>query len=274
MIEISKDYNVRVKRTLMVKWRGKNARTYSMRCTMHLRKIIQFLVFAITSVGRLINTSVGKKIILICQVFHVFILLSWINNCYAYKDQAKPDFSYDKLMKKIASHKMHDIVYNPSKSAAIVNPRFESAVYINFKTKQTYIITAHEPGLIFSNWVNDTIATIETSCGTGCAKVIIFSAPATIVSCSDHEYRIENLNLAEPPDYYHNRPLLIDPKKGIYVCYDDVDNIQIFPLPKHPTIRPPKGFFTEQAKIRNNKLIVMYQNARGKIKQISYALVP
>jgi hypothetical protein len=67
--------------------------------------------------------------------------------------------------------------------------------------------------------------------------------------------------------------LLIDIKKGIYICYDNIDNIQIFPLPKHPTIRPPAGFYSEKAEIKHNKLIVTYENGHGKMKKINYGAI-
>jgi hypothetical protein len=61
-------------------------------------------------------------------------------------------------------------------------------------------------------------------------------------------------------------------KRGIYICYNEENNIQFFPLPKYPTIRPPKGYYSEKVEIRRNKLVVTYENSHGKIKQISYKL--
>ncbi len=234
------------------------------------KKIIQFLAYVIISVvNPILNITHGKKITLICQEFLAFILLSWISSCYAQAQSSNSTF--DKLVTKIHSHTVCGIKYNPSKTAAIVDEDCRSAVYINFKTQQTYAILDNKLAYHISpTWINNSIATIETSCGTGCVNVVIFVSPATVVSCADHEYRIKFLNEHVPPDYYHNRPLLIDPKKGIYVCYDEDKNIQVFPLPIHVSIRPPKGYFSEKAIIRNNHLIIFYKNAHEKTKQVSY----
>ena len=152
-----------------------------------------------------------------------------------------------------------------------MNDDCRSAIYINFKTKKTYTIADNKlVNHIYPTWINDTVATVENSCGTGCARVSIFVAPATVVSCAEHQYRIESLDEREPPDYYHNRPLLIDPKKGIYVCYDGDDNIQVFPLPRHASILPPKSYFSERAYIQNNRLVVIYKNRHGKTKRVAY----
>ena len=204
----------------------------------------------------------------------VFILSSLTNNCYAYSDETK-NASYDTIIKAIHNHEIviHENEYNPSKTAAIVNPEISLPTYINFKTKEIYKITDHWPGFVSITWLNDSIAQIEGSCGTGCAKSIIFIAPSTAVSCSTHEYRIEDLNPHYPPDFQHNKPLLIDIKKGIYLCYDNADNIQVFPLPKQPTIRPPKGYYSEKAEIKQGKLFVIYENGHGKVKRVSYGTI-
>jgi hypothetical protein len=257
-----------------IKRRGKVAKQYSKRCTMHLRKLILFPASVIISAGNLIlNTIPGKKIILTCQVFFIFISLNLINNCYAHAQQNKTSDLFNELAKKIRNHTVCGIEYNPSKTAAIANIDCGSAIYINFKTKQTYTITDHRPGLVFPTWVNNTIVTVESSCGTGCAKDIIFVAPSTVISCADHEYRIKNLIKTEPPDFYNNRPLLIDPKKEIYVCYDDKNNIQVLPLVKHTSIRPPRGYFSEKAEIRHNHLVIAYKNKDGKIKEDDYGKI-
>ena len=164
------------------------------------------------------------------------------------------------------------VKYNPEKTAAIVNIDCGSAIYINFTTKQTYKIIDHWPNVFSPIWLNDTIARIDGPCGTGCSKSVIFIAPSTVVSCAEHEYRIENLDWNDPPDFRNNTPLLIDVKKGIYVCYDEANNIQAFPLPKHPTIHPPEGFYSEKAEIHHNQLIVIYENGHGKIKRVSYGV--
>lgn len=208
---------------------------------------------------------------MIFQALLAFILLNLTNNCYAYSDKIN-NISYDALFKAIQNHEIviHDNEYNPSKTAAIVNQEMSLPIYINFKTKKIYKITGHWPGLISTIWLNDSIAHIQGSCGTGCAKSIIFIAPSITVSCSTHEYRIENLNPHYPPDFQHNRPLLIDIKKEIYVCYDDADNIQVFPLPKHPTIHPPKGYHSEKAEIKQGQLFIIYENGHGKVRRVSY----
>lgn len=204
-------------------------------------------------------------------MFLTFILLNWLGSCYA-ESQTNPSLSvFSKLIKKINTHTLCGIKYNPSKTAAIVNDDCRSAIYINFKTKKTYTISDNKlANHISPTWLNDTIATVEDSCGTGCANVVIFVAPAMAFACPVHEYRIEFLKKNEPPDYYNNRPLLIDPKRKIYVCYDDENNIQVFPLPKHSSIHPPKGYFAEKAVMRHDQLIVIYKNADGKTKKIVY----
>lgn len=128
----------------------------------------------------------------------------------------------------------------------------------------------HQPGLIFIKWLSDTVATLETSCGTGCTKALIFIAPHITVACATHEYRIENLDPHMPPDYYHNIPLLVDLKRHIYVCYDENNTIQVYPFPRHASIRPPKGYFTEKASMVNGKLVVQYANRQGHKQQIAY----
>jgi hypothetical protein len=210
-------------------------------------------------------------------VFFIFISLSLINDCYAKSQQSKGESSFNELAKKIHNHTACGIEYNPSKTAAITNIDCGSAIYINFKTKQTFTITNHRPGFIFPAWVSNNIVTLESSCGTGCAKDIIFVAPKTIISCADHEYRIENLLKNEPPDFYNNRPLLVDPKKEIYICYDEGNNIRVLPLSKQVSkqilIHPPQGYFSEEAEIRHNRLVVTYQNKDGKVKHIDYGKI-
>ena len=239
---------------------------------MHLKKIILFLVYAIITAVKPTLKSLGKKTTLICQTFLIFILLSLFNKCIAYPDEIK-NISYDNIIKAIHNHEIviYKNEYNPSKTAAII--KINRPIYINFKTKKSYILTNYWAGLVFTTWLNNSIARIEGSCGTGCTKSVIFIAPSTFLSCAEHEYRIENLDDHYPPDFHHNTPLLIDVKKGIYVCYDDNDNIQVFPLPKHPAIRPLKGFYSEKAEIRHGKLIVTYENGHGKSKRVSYGAI-
>lgn len=194
------------------------------------------------------------------------------NEIYAFEKQSNQNIPFEKLNKMIQKKDICEIKYNPSKTAAIVNIDCGSAYYINFETSQTYTIIDHWPN-VFPTWVSDTVAHIEGPCGTGCSKSIIFVAPAIVISCTMHEYRIKNLSQNEPPDYYNNTPLLIDPEKELYVCYDEENNIQVFPLPMHASIRPPKGYFSEKAKIRNGQLVVIYKNGSGKMMQISYGKI-
>ena len=146
-----------------------------------------------------------------------------------------------------------------------MSPDCGSAIYINFTTKSIYTIVDHWPN-VGTKWLSETVAHVAGPCGTGCAQSIIFVAPATVVSCATHEYRIKNLSENLPPDFYNNTPLLIDPKRGIYVCYDDTNKIQVFPLPTHPSIQPPKGYFSDSAYIHNNRLVIIYEDAHGKTK--------
>ncbi|HLB41235.1 MAG TPA: hypothetical protein VJN02_00020 [Gammaproteobacteria bacterium] len=236
---------------------------------MHPKIKIPFQKF-ITILAVNLNSN-GRRNILTYLVCLIFILLN-LNESFAYSTQSKPSISFAELNKKIQKKDICEIKYNPSKTAAIVNVDCGSAYYINFKTQQTYMIINHWPN-VFPAWISDTIAHIEGPCGTGCSKSIIFVAPATMVSCATHEYRVKNLTENEPPDFYNNRPLLIDPKKEIYVCYDDENNIQVFPLPTHASIHPPKNYFSEKAEIRNGQLVVTYKNGNGKVKRIPYGKI-
>ncbi|MCX7115390.1 MAG: hypothetical protein NTW08_05745 [Gammaproteobacteria bacterium] len=165
---------------------------------------------------------------------------------------------------------MCDLYYNPSKTAAIASITCNTATYINFKTKQTYQVMSHQPGLIFTKWLSDSVANVETSCGTGCTNSLIFIAPNITVACSTHEYRIENLDPHMPPDYYHNTPLLIDPKRDIYVCYDENGAIQTYPFPKRASIHPPQGYFAEKATMSNGQLVITYENRHGNLRKVAY----
>lgn len=192
-----------------------------------------------------------------------------LNESAAHPAPDMKNISFSELNKKIQQKLICEINYNPSKTAAIVSIDCGSAYYINFKTHQTYQIIEHWPN-VFPKWVSETIAHLEGPCGTSCSKSLIFVAPATVIACATHEYRIKNLLQTEPPDFYNNRPLLIDPKKRIYVCYDDENNIQVFPLPTYSTIHPPEGYYSEKAEIQNDQLIVTYRNSNGIVKRISY----
>ena len=194
-----------------------------------------------------------------------FILYFLPSRCFAID---KTDFI--SIQKLISTKDHRGITYSPSKKTAIINPDDGSAVYINFVTKRTYSIISNWPN-IAQEWLSNSVVHITGSCGTGCAQSILFVAPATVISCPTHDYRITSLNPNEPPDYYNNRPLLIDTKKSIYVCYDDEDNIQVLPLPKYPTVHPPKGYSSEKAEIKNGKLVITYKNKYGKVKRIPYS---
>lgn len=207
-------------------------------------------------------------------MFLSFILSNLTNECYAGSDKITR-VSYNTLIKKIHAHEIgiYKNEYNPSMTAAIVFPELGPPVYINFETKQTYKIVDEWPGIKGVGWLNDSTVHITGSCGTGCARSVIFVAPSTVLSCAYHQYRIKSLNPIEPPDFQHNRPLLIDVKKGIYVCYNEEDNIQVFPLSNRSTIRPPKGYYSEKAEIKHGKLFIIYENGHGKVKRVSYGVV-
>ena len=207
-----------------------------------------------------------------CQIFLIFISLSLSDNCFALAPENKNITSFDKLISAINKKAICGIKYNPSKTAIIVNVDCGSAIYMNLIAKKTYTVIDHWPNVFTPIWLNDTTAKIKGPCGTGCSKSVIFVAPSTVVSCAEHEYRINNLDWHDPPDFSSNSPLLVDVKKGIYVCYDEANNIQVFPLPKYSTIHPPKGFYSEKAEIHHNQLVVTYENGHGKMKQIPYDL--
>ncbi len=201
-------------------------------------------------------------------MFLSFISLNLINECYA-----NENISYHHLVQQIQRGQNFGIQYNSPRSAAIVELLNGIVVYIDFNTRKTYTISNDWPGLVAGVWLDDHIAHIQGSCGTGCARSAIFIAPSTVLSCAYHQYRIASLNPNEPPDFQHNRPLLIDVKKGIYVCYNEEDNIQVFPLSNRSIIRPPKGYYSEKAEIKHGKLFVVYENGHGKVKRVSYGAV-
>jgi hypothetical protein len=114
------------------------------------------------------------------------------------------------------------------------------------------------------------VARLETSCGTGCANSLVFIAPNRTIACPMHGYRIQKLDPHTPPDYYDNKPLLIDPKRGLYVCYDENNAIQVHLFPKHASIHPPKGYFANKASFVKNRLVVYYEDGQGHTQQITY----
>lgn len=196
-------------------------------------------------------------------MFLAFTLLNWINNVYA-------DEHYTQFSNAILQHQISELHYNPSKTAAIGSLKGDDAVYINPKTKNTYRIMPHQPGLIAVRWFNNNVATVETSCGSGCTKSLIFIAPNITIACATHEYRIKNLDPHVPPDYYNNIPLFIDPEHGIYICYDENNLIQTYSFPKQPTIQPPKGYFATKAKLNGKKLVIYFKNRHGNIQKKEY----
>jgi len=126
-----------------------------------------------------------------------------------------------------------------------------------------------------SIWKSNTIVYIKGSCGTGCSQSVIFMAPSTNIVCPIHEYRIENLNPDEPPDFYNNDPLIIEPHKKMYVCYAE-DNVIVFQMPRklRMTIHPLKGYYADEASIRHHHLVITYRNRHGKVKKIIYKRKP
>lgn len=189
-------------------------------------------------------------------------MLNLNNICLAY--------SFETLREKIHTKSIHNIDYNFSKSAAIVIQN-GSAIYINFKTKQTKTIIKDWPN-VFSKWKSDNIVQLKGSCGTGCSQSIIFLAPTTSIVCPIHEFRLESLNLNEPPDFYNNDPLLIDAHKKIYVCYAEDNVIQVFRMPRklQKIIHPPNGYYADKASIRHHHLLITYRNAHDAVALISY----
>jgi hypothetical protein len=192
-------------------------------------------------------------------------LLNLSNVCFGY--------SFDDVRDKIKKKSVYHIEYNSSKTAAIVNIDSGSATYVNFKTRRVTNILKNWP-TVSEIWKTNNIAYLRGSCGTGCAQSIIFISPKTSIVCPVHEYRIENLSQDEPPDFYNNDPLVIDTNKKMYVCYDETDVIHVFRMPKHllQTIRPPKGYYADEAVMHNDNLVITYRNAREKIREIIYPI--
>lgn len=239
---------------------GRTARRHTKKFLIRQKLTAPFRKFAIILAGSQVID--GKRNILTCQMFLIFILLNWINDSYAYQNQLANSKSYQKKC---------GVVYNPSKTAAIVGGICGRAEYVSSRIKEPYVVAEQNRGF-YVKWLDDRVATLEAGCGTGCLAAYIFIAPSTVVSCSSHDYRIDMQDPHEPPDYSHNRPLLVDPKKQIYVCYDGDGNIQVFPFPKEKTIHPPSEYFSERAVIQGEKLIVIYHNKHGATKQIGYQL--
>lgn len=196
-------------------------------------------------------------------MFLIFILLNLNDSCLA--------FSFNDVKEKIHKGDFCHINYNFSKTAAIVNPECESVIYINFKTKQIrkLVINSYNP---LPRWLSDKIVYVRGSCGTGCSQTVLFVVPSTKIVCPTHEYRIESLNPNGPPDYYNNNPLLIEPHKKIYVCYAEDNVIQVFRMPKKllTSIRPPKGYYGDDAIIWHHHLVINYHDIHEKLKRVTY----
>ncbi len=163
----------------------------------------------------------------------IFILLG-SNNLLGAQQKNNQNRLFERLSEKIQQKKYCAMEVNPSKSAALVSVDCGSVDYINFKTKQVYVIASGLPNL-FITWLSNDIAHIQSPCGTGCSNSMIFAAPKTVLTCPIHEYRIKNLNENEPPDYYNNTPLLINPKKRVYACYNEKNEVHTYSLPPHYT---------------------------------------
>lgn len=193
-------------------------------------------------------------------------MLNFNNSCFAY--------SYSNIQEKIHTKNICRINYNSSKTAAIVNPDCGSAIYVNFKTKQIKSIVKDWPTAL-SVWQSDTIVYIKGSCGTGCSQSVIFMAPSTSIVCPVHEFRIENLNPNEPPDYYNNDPLIIETHKKMYVCYAEDNVIQVFHMPRklQMTIHPPKGYYADETSIRHHHLMITYRNKHEDVKKVIYPIL-
>ncbi|MDR3491718.1 MAG: hypothetical protein P4M12_06700 [Gammaproteobacteria bacterium] len=225
---------------------------------------IQFQEFVTTSVANLKRN--GKFIISICLALSAFTLLSLNESCFA--------SSFRDIQDRIQKKDICEIDYSPSKKAAIVNIDCGSAIYVNFKNKKIQNIIKHWPN-VFVTWKSENIAHLRGPCGTGCEQSIIFIVPSTKIVCPTHEYRIESLNPNEPPDFYNNDPLLIDPYKKIYVCYAEDNVIQVFQMPKklQMTIRPPVGSYADEASIQGNHLVIIYRNRHNFAKKIIYPMI-
>jgi hypothetical protein len=204
-------------------------------------------------------------------MFLICILLGSSVESFAHRGNIENTLTFEELQKLIKSHQICEILYNPSKLAAMVNIDCGSAYYINFITKQTHRIVDQWPSVFFS-WRNDKIAEVVSSCGTGCTQAVIFIAPSTVIACNSHDFRVKGMEKNEP-NLSSNRPLLIDIKKNVYVCYDANDNIQVYTFPKSPTIYTPYQHFVEAAKINNNHLVIRYENEQtGQLKELEYPL--
>ena len=138
-----------------------------------------------------------KRINFLMVRYAILILLSLINACYA--DET---ISYPHAVQQIKKGQTFGVQYNLLKSTAIVELLNGIIININFNTKKKYLISNNWPGLVTATWLNNKIAHIQGSCGTECAKSIIFVAPSTSISCSTHDYRIKSLNPHYPGFFF------------------------------------------------------------------------
>lgn len=167
--------------------------------------------------------------------------------------------SFSEVMHGIKHGVLYNVSYNIPKTKAIVGLNDGSAVYVDFETHKTLKLMEGWINNFIGDWLTDTVAVVEGSCGTGCAHGFLFIAPDKVVTCS--EYNRENDAYVEDnPKSRTNRPLIVDPDREIYICYDAENRIQIFPFPEYATIMPPKGYAPEQVEIIDGYLHITYEN--------------
>lgn len=169
-------------------------------------------------------------------MFLNFILLSYNNISYA---KNKKIYSFGQIKSLIKTEDIQYLSYNSNKTSAIVYVDYENTLYINFTRKELYLIDFQGTGLT-ATWLDNNTAQLTGSCGIACATSLLFIAPNITITCP--EYYPDDIDYDETEKtlpFRTNHPLLVDVKKQIYICHDDYKEIQVFPFPKSPTIRPP-----------------------------------
>ena len=152
------------------------------------KNTILFKAYIITlAVPKILKSTLGRKTILIYPMFLICILLG-----SSVESFVKNTLTFEELQKLIKSHQICEILYNPSKSAALVNIDCGSAYYINFITKQTHRIVDQWPSVFFS-WRNDKIAEVVSSCGNRMYTSCDFIAPSTVIACNSHDFRVKGI---------------------------------------------------------------------------------
>jgi len=198
----------------------------------------------------------------IMRVVYFLILIGFfINTSYA-KQTNEPINAYQYIISQINKKNYYEIVYSPSKQAAILDHDSHwteqhgiTATYINFKNHQIFDIAKDIPNL-YPKWLDDSIAIIDIPCGTGCERQLIFIAPQTVVECPPSP--------TDKNGFSTTAPLAIDIKQGLYACYDYAGNIQINRLPHViKVITPPPDAMVKQAKFIESDLVVTYQSIPG-----------